>query len=324
MCNRSSMNVSGLIDADRVLGLVDELYGLGTQEVFFHGFGEPACHPRLADMILHCRAHYPRLRLHLITNGAWSSRALDDAVIEGRVHTRFSIHAGEEATWRQIHPRDNVECFLQTGENLRRLAAFAPARVEVLYVICNLNFHKIPDMVSYACEHGVKRILFRPMRLFQDRTGRYMNASLQLSAEQYRQAAATIARLARQFRGRIRLHSIPFEQNSFHQELGRPSSRAFYLSRSCYIGYVLAVIERDGGVWGCLPESSSGEPLGNIFETSFREIWYGDKYARFRKTQLFLDKAGLDHTGCHSYCQHLDTNLRLNRLNPWRNFKRLF
>lgn len=323
MCNRSSMNVSGLIDADRLLSLVDELYKLGAQEVFFHGFGEPSCHPRLAEMILHCSAGHPGLRLHLVTNGAWDSRKLDDAIMKGRVHTRFSIHAGDADTWRQIHPRNSMDFFFQTGENLRRLAAFAPNRVEVLYVICNLNYHKIPEMVSYACAHGVKKIHFRPMRLFDDRMGRCMNASLQLGAEQFNQAAAAIARLGHQFRGRIRVHSIPFEQNSFSQDLERPSSRAFYISRSCYIGYVLAVIERDGGVWGCLPESTFGEPFGNIFESSFREIWYGDKYAKFRERQLFLDKGSLDEIGCHSYCQHLDTNLRLNRFKPWRSLKRL-
>ena len=324
LCNRSSMNVSGLIDGDRLLSLAGELYALGTQELFFHGFGEPTCHPRLAEMILHCSADYPALRLHLITNGAWNSPALDEAIRKGRVRTRFSIHAGDADTWRRIHPRDNPDLFFQTGKNLRRLAAFDPDRVEILYVICSLNVHKIPEMVSYARAHGVKKILFRPMRLFEDRAGRCMNASLQLDAGQYLQAAAAIARLGRQFGSRVRLDSIPFEQSSFHQDLERPSSRAFYESRSCYIGYVLSVIERDGGVWGCLPESSSGKPMGNIFETSFREIWYGEEYAAFRKRQLFRDKTGLDGIGCHSYCQHLDTNLRLNRIKPWRRCRRMF
>ena len=322
ICNRSSMGVSGLMDGERVFSLVDELYALGTQEIFFHGFGEPACHPRLPEMIRYVHSHCPKLRQHLITNGTWDSPALRSALVEGRVKTRFSLHAGEETTWRRMHPRDNIQYFRQAGENLRFLTAQTPDRVEVLFVICNLNFQRIPEMVFYASNHGVKSILFRPMRLFKDRNGQYMNASLQPKADEYREAARVIAGLQRELHGKIRVQSVPFEEHSFSHELERPSSREFYLSRSCYIGYVLAVIERDGGVWGCLPESSDGVPFGNIHETSFKDIWFGPKYAGFRKKQLLLNKAELDHHGCHSYCQHLETNIRLNRLKPWRSLRK--
>ena len=138
------------------------------------------------------------------------------------------------------------------------------------------------------------------------------------SAQEYVEAASVITRFQKELRGRISVQSIPFEQHCFDPEQGRPSSRAFYRSRSCYIGYVLTVVERDGTVWGCVPEATHGEPLGNIHQTSFREIWYGRKYEMFRRQQLFLDKDALDPGGCHTYCQHLETNVRLNRIFPAR------
>ena len=313
ICNRLSMGVSGLLDAEKVITLVDELYSLGTQEIFFHGFGEPGLHPRLPEMIQHVRRQAPQMRQHLITNGTWDSPRLLDAILDGPVNVRFSLHAGEAETWQRIHPRDDLKNFLQAGENLLHLTGQASDRVEVLYVICNANCQKIAEMVAFASDHGVKRILFRPMRLFENRSGQYMNAHLLPNAEEFQEAATAVARCQHELRGRISVQSVPFDQNYFDPAQGRPSSRAFYLSRRCYIGYVLTVIERDGSVWGCLPESSNGEPLGNIHEKSFREIWYSQKYEAFRQKQLFLDKAALDHAGCHSYCQHLDTNLRLNR-----------
>jgi len=133
------------------------------------------------------------------------------------------------------------------------------------------------------------------------------------NAEEFQEAATAVARCQQELRGRISVQSVPFEQNRFDSAQDRPSSCTFYQSRSCYIGYVLTVIERDGSVWGCLPESSGGKPLGNIHEQSFREIWYGEKYGDFRQQQLFRNKASMEPDGCHSYCQHLDTNLRLNR-----------
>lgn len=320
ICNRSSMGVSGLLDGDTIKSLIDALYALGTQEIFFHGFGEPACHPRLPEMIRHVRARNPLLRQHIITNGTWNSADLRNAILDNRVHARFSLHAGDPDTWQRLHPRDDLMHFIQAGINLLDLTSQSPAHVEVLYVICNANCGAIPEMVSFAASHGVRKILFRPMRLFKDRQGHYMNASLLPSAEQYRDASGIIAKLQREFRGRISIQSIPFEQNCFDAKQGRPSSREFYVSRSCYIGYVLTVIERDGNVWGCLPESSDGVPLGNIHETPFKEIWHGRPYEDFRRKQLLQDKGPLSPLGCHSYCQHLETNIRLNRLKPWRRF----
>jgi radical SAM protein with 4Fe4S-binding SPASM domain len=320
ICNRSSMGVSGLLDGDETKSLIDALYALGTQEIFFHGFGEPACHPQLPEMMRHVRARNPLLRQHLITNGTWDSADLSKAILDCRVHARFSLHAGDPETWQRLHPRDSVENFSQAGKNLLDLASQCPEQVEVLYVICNANCGAIPEMASFAASHGVRKILFRPMRLFKDRHGFTMNASLLPSAEQYQDASRMIEKLQHTYHGRISIQSIPFEHNCFDAEQGRPSSRDFYNTRSCYIGYALTVIERDGNVWGCLPESSDGVPLGNIHETPFKEIWYGSKYQDFRRKQLFQEKESLNPLGCQSYCQHLETNIRLNRLKPWRRF----
>jgi MoaA/NifB/PqqE/SkfB family radical SAM enzyme len=318
ICNRSSMGVGGLLDTDKVLTLVKELDGMGTQEIYYHGFGEPACHPRLPEMVRHVSAHCPGLRQHIVTNGTWDSPELRRALTAGKVRMRFSLHAGDEDTWKRIHPHDDSSDFIRARDNLRSLTASMAENIEVLYVICRANCHAIDRMVDFAKENGVRKILFRPMRLFKNCHGAYMNDSLMPTDQEYQKAAALIAHYQTDLRGRISVQSVPFEQNSYDPGQGRPSSRAFYLSRSCYIGYVLTVIERDGNVWGCLPESSDGRPLGNIHNNSFREIWHGEDYVLFRRKQLFLDKAILDHKGCHSYCQHLETNIRLNRIKPWR------
>jgi MoaA/NifB/PqqE/SkfB family radical SAM enzyme len=245
---------------------------------------------------------------------------LGNAILECRVHARFSLHAGDPDTWRRMHPKDDLKHFVQGGKNLMEMASRAPEQFEALYVICNANCGTIPEMISFAVSRGVRKILFRPMRLFKDRQGRTMNAVLQPTAEQYRDASRTIERLQKELRGSVSIQSIPFEQNCFDAARGRPSSQDFYDWRSCYIGYVLTVIERDGNVWGCLPESSDGIPLGNIHETSFKKIWFGKSYESFRRRQLFQDRQSLNALGCQSYCQHLETNIRLNRVKPWRRF----
>ena len=322
ICNRSSMGVRGLLDTGKVLALARELGGMGTQEIYYHGFGEPTCHPGLPEMLRYVSTHCPRLRQHIVTNGTWNSSELCKALTEGDVRIRFSMHAGDAETWKRIHPFDDPVHFLKAEDNLRRMTAARPENTEVLFVICRANCGDIGSMVDFAANLGVRKILFRPMRLFRDRHGAYMNESLLPTEPEFRAAAACIARYKATLRGRISVQSVSFEQNSYDLLQGRPSSRDFFLSRGCYIGYVLTVIERDGNVWGCLPESSNGRPLGNIHNSSFRAVWDGDAYAWFRRKQLFTDKAALDFEGCHSYCQHLETNIRLNRMKPWRQWLR--
>jgi radical SAM protein with 4Fe4S-binding SPASM domain len=318
ICNRSSLGVQGLLDSGKINALIDELYSLGTQEIFYHGLGEPACHPQLPQIINNIRTRYPKIRQHLVTNGTWTSPDLLDAILRSRVRTRFSMHAGDPETWQRIHPRDDLKGFEQAGENLRKLTSHAPELIEILYVICNANSRQIPEMISFASSHRVQRALFRPMRLFEDRQGRYMNSSWMPSAEEYREASRTIAQFQKGMRGRLFIESVPFVVNSYEESEGRPATRSFFRNRSCYIGYVLTVIERDGNVWGCMPESSAGIPLGNIHQSSFKEIWHGRKYREFRSNRLLEEKESLDAKDCHSYCQHLETNLRLNWLRPWR------
>ncbi len=109
ICNRSSMGVGGLLDIDTILALVKELDRMGTQEIYYHGFGEPACHPCLPEMISHVSAHCPRVRQHIVTNGTWDSPELRRVLTAGKVRIRFSLHAGDADTWKRIHPSGRFE-----------------------------------------------------------------------------------------------------------------------------------------------------------------------------------------------------------------------
>jgi hypothetical protein len=64
--------------------------------------------------------------------------------------------------------------------------------------------------------------------------------------------------------------------------------------------------------------------MGNALKMPFEEIWWSERYQRFRQQQLFKDKSRLDRAGCHAWCQHLRANLRLNDVaqRPWRALSR--
>lgn len=318
MCNRLSIGAGGLMPVATATRLVEELYPLGMREVFFHGFGEPCLHPGLPEMIRFTSARAPRVAQHIITNGSWMPDELLAAIRDADVKVRVSAHAGDRATWRAIHPTDDDAWFDHVEGTLRRLVEGRPDRVEVLFVLTNLNGGSVDAMLEFAQACGIRHVLFRPMRLFPDASGQDMNRHLMLSREQYERLAAAMADATVRYRGRLTIQAIPFAENRFDESLGRPSSGDFYRAHSCYIGSVLTVISTNGDVWGCVEESSGGVPLGNIHRESFERIWWGDAYRRFRERQLFLDKSAMSADGCHSFCQHLGINRTLNDVRQLR------
>jgi MoaA/NifB/PqqE/SkfB family radical SAM enzyme len=317
MCNRRVMGAHGMFDYDRMIELMAELYPMGMRELFYHGFGEPCLHPRLPEMIRHARIHYPLLKQHIITNGTWKSEDLMDEIIRADVKVRVSVHGGDQQTWQSIHPDDDPSLFEQTRRNLHRLASVRPDHVEILYVMTNRNCDRIGPMLDLAAATGVRHILFRPMRLFPDPQGKTMNRDLMLSHSQYEKLRTELLEIVTKTKGIFDISAVPFWENSYDDDLGRPSSRNYYLKNSCFIGSVLTVIGLDGTVWGCVEESSENAPLGNLNDNSFRKIWWGEPYFRFRERQLFRDKESLIACGCYSFCQHLGINRKLN------NFRRL-
>jgi MoaA/NifB/PqqE/SkfB family radical SAM enzyme len=318
MCNRLAMGAGGMMPAATVTRLVEELYSLGMREIFYHGFGEPCLHPGLPEMIRFTAAHAPRVAQHIVTNGACLPDPLLQAVREADVKVRVSAHAGDRATWRAVHPDDDDRQFERIERHIRRLADGRPDRVEVLFVLTNLNCGGVEAMLAFAEQCGVRRVLFRPMRLFPDAQGHDMNRHLMLSREQYERLQVELEEATARVSGRLAIQAVPFLENRFDDTLARPSSCGYYRDHSCYIGSVLTVIAANGDVWGCVEESSGGMPLGNVHRAPFREIWWGSAYRQFRERQLFLDKTAMTADGCHSFCQHLGINRTLNNIRRFR------
>ena len=86
---------------------------------------------------------------------------------------------------------------------------------------------------------------------------------------------------------------------------------ALYRVIPCYYGWLAALIEVDGNVYPCC---RCYDPLGNVYEADFREIWYGDRYRRFRKEAVQISVRHTPVSGCDCYgCSHYAANLRVYR-----------
>ena len=317
MCNRACIGVKGFFDYERAVCTIEELYAMGLREIYFHGYGEPFLHPRIADLFRFVRSNYPNLKQFVVTNGTCISDEMIGVIKENSVGVRFSVHAGDQKIWQQIHPEDDPSLFWKIKHTLIALTKDRTCQVELLFVLFETNWNTIDSMIRFALETGAPKVIFRPMRFFPDKTGRVMNGHLMLTDEHYQTLSRKLTQVRKTCGKKLTINSMPFLESSYDTELGRPSSFDYYGNNSCYIGWVLTLILSDGQVLGCLEESFPGS-MGNVHEMHFKEIWWSKPYHEFRKCQLFTDKKNLDKTACLSWCQHLGLNRKLNDLKKLR------
>jgi MoaA/NifB/PqqE/SkfB family radical SAM enzyme len=314
MCNQWSVPRGRFMPYEKAKGVLEELYGLGLREVYYHGVGEPFLHPRLGDLVRAVSSGCAGLRQFVVTNGTAISPAMAEDVLRHGVRLRASIHAGDRATWARIHPRDDPALFDRMAATVKRLASADPSSVELLYVIFKTNWERIPAMIAFAEEVGVRRVLFRPMRLLPGPDGRSpMNEHLLLDRREFERSSDEIARLRAAARGRLEIGAEPFLEAVFDDGLGRPSTLDFFRDRRCFIGWLLTVILADGSVIGCLEESFE-RAMGSVHESRMKDIWLSKDYDLFRRRQLRLHASTAGTGGCASYCQHLGLNARLSKL----------
>ena len=89
-------------------------------------------------------------------------------------------------------------------------------------------------------------------------------------------------------------------------------SQALYTSIPCTIGYNYARIEVDGSMKLCCV---SHHEIGNIYESSFDEIWQSNRAEAFRKKLLKIDQDQFHLSDPEwGYCRHC-SHVSINREN---------
>jgi radical SAM protein with 4Fe4S-binding SPASM domain len=85
-------------------------------------------------------------------------------------------------------------------------------------------------------------------------------------------------------------------------------------THACLIPWFNAYLDAKGRVFPCCYLSNSEHVMGNVYETSFSEVWHGEKYRAFR-ARMMTDRATLP--GCRTCPRNDDNRVRqLTRLKP--------
>lgn len=267
---------SGDLDFEVAKRLFLDLKEGGTKGIVIEGGGEPTIHKRFADIV--DLAFDMGLGVGLITNG---SVPIDRELADKFEWIRVSLDASNAEEQRKLKNSDTFEKVMSNIKNFCQ----SKAAVGIGYVVTVDNLGSLDPLILRLSDFGAKYIQFRPVIDHPE-----LDAKIDLSY------------LKRYEHGNFSVITDGMQQNLLEGNSELP----------CTAHSLTTVITADGNVYLCgrLNIHRWFEPMGNINDQSFKDIWTGDK--RREQSQMVLDA---------SFCMEHCPRCRLTKFN--RLFSRL-
>jgi Fe-coproporphyrin III synthase len=305
MCKYWQTKSEVTLSSERWRELFTEMAGLGCRKVHFSG-GEVFLRRDFLDLVESCVQS--GMKANMTTNGTLLDRERARRVGKMGVNSVSISLDGPSST---VHDaiRGQQNAFRRSVRSIRWLkASSARMKVRINFVVMKDNYRRLPEMVRLAGELGATELLPMPV----DEKGPRRNRLSKSRIRDYNRNVAPVVLELRQkygFSTDARL-VYPF---GVTEEDTRMSSkglyaRGFFEQRACLVPWLHTFLAWNGDVFLCCMTNGRMEPLGNVAETSLREVFEGERYQRIREDFV----GGRHHASCHRCDLFLAENARLH------------
>ena len=264
---------TGNLKPDFFRSIIRELGDRLTYLIFYFQ-GEPYINPDFLDMVDH--ASDRGLYTITSTNGHFlNDENARRTVTSGLDRLIISVDGTTQEVYQQYRKEGKLEVVLQGARNVvkwkRKLKSATP-HVIFQCLVVRPNEHQLDDLRTLASEIGVDQVLLKTAQVYDYEHGN----PLIPTQEKY-------ARYARQADGTYRVK---------HRLLNH-----------CWKLWHACVITWDGLVVPCCFDKDAEHRLGNLHNQSFRSVWQGSAYQKFRQ-QLLQGRDQIDIcTNCTEGCK---------------------
>ena len=314
--------------------VIDELNFLKTKRLFFAGGGEPFIHPHIIEILRHAREK--GFGIHINTNFTLIDRKKAEALVRMRINLiHVSILAGSPDVYADVHPNKKAEVFSQIKSVLIYISSLKKSlkqhlhnplpHINLYYVIFNRNYHDIDNMIKLAMDTKADSVEFAPVDVITGKTD-----SLLLNKEQIEYVAKRLHMWQDKIQEYnknepVKLQIVQCE--NFLKRINSPGAlkgryeAGTVLNQPCYAGWAFARILANGDVNPCLKAKVS---VGNIYNSSFADIWNSEQQQLFRRRAFLLNpndeylikNIGNDYDGslgCLKSCDNLQINIDMHK-----------
>lgn len=283
---RGSWEPTRDVTFDEMVRITDQLPKL--EQVALHGIGEPLLNQELAAMIRHLKNRDVYVLFN--SNGILiDGKRQYELITAGLDELRISLDAASPQGYRVMRNSDKFDQIVANLKSLvehRKHLHVSHPKISLWYLGTRENLAELPEFIRLADAIGIKDVYLQRLVYFQDDAGYGMatpEKTLVDSDGKTREYLNQSQDLAKQF-------GIQFNASGLHTPLESVQVNAANRSswKACFRPRTLVYITANGNVLPCCisPFATSDYSsiiLGNVFESSLKEIWLGPKYRNFRK-----------------------------------------
>ncbi|UCG38401.1 MAG: radical SAM protein, partial [bacterium] len=160
--------------------LIDDLGALGTRNIQLSGGGDPMLYPDIAGVVERVKSHGMYCA---ITTGLPhpTSRRLGDVVDAGVDELAVSLWASDGRSWVATHPGRGAADFREITRTLAGLKGRGRRPfLNLLNVVCSVNYRKVYSMYRYARSQGADSVYFTLVDVMEGKTESLLLTAVQL------------------------------------------------------------------------------------------------------------------------------------------------
>lgn len=249
---RAFTRPTGMLQQDFFKSTMDEV-GKDLTYLIFYFQGEPYLNPNFLDMVKY--AHDKKIYTATSTNAHYLNNEMAKKTIEsGLDRLIISIDGTTQDVYQQYRVGGNLEKVLEGAKNIVKWKKEMKSKTPFVifqFLVVKPNEHQIEDVKKLGAEIGVDEVAFKTAQIYD-----YENGSNLIPTIDY------YSRYEKQDDGKYTIKN-------------KMLNHCWKLWHSC-------VITWDGAVVPCCFDKDADHRLGDLKETSFKQLWQGAKYHDFR------------------------------------------
>lgn len=278
---------------ERIISLLDELGALGTKWISFSG-GEPFIRNDILDLIRHAK----RLGfgVTIYTNGSLVTQEVADQLLDANTdQVRFSLDGPSPEVHDKIRRlnglwRKAVEAIAFLVE--RREQLNKKTRIIINTVVMKANYSHLFEIVRLAGKLHVDDCVFIPVyenpSLGHENPLRFPVEADEIARYNLK-VAPKISGTSKSRRFTLMNWLTPANSSCLFNKVMRqgPEEKTRLLDNTyCPTPWFYAFVDYDGSTYPCCSLQRADFLVGNLNESSFKQIWDGRQFANFRRAFL--------------------------------------
>jgi len=260
----------------------------GLERAVLHGIGEPLLNPDLPAMIRHLKSKNATVLFN--TNGILLTQRKQEELIDSQLdEIRVSLDAASSHGYKAVRGSDKFDLIVRNLRTMtRRLTAknLSKPKLSLWFLGNRENISDLPKLIELASDINVGEVYFQRLVYFLDDDG----YGLARSEKTLTNPDTETYQLIEKSEERARHLGVNFSASGLTDPVHslRGSTPVQSPWKKCLRPWEVIYITAQGNVLPCCisPFSTadySSIVLGNIFEQSLEEIWFGARYQDFRQ-----------------------------------------